>query len=78
LEELADDEWFVVGVALVGGVSGKRIRKEGAEEQGRLCALERRRKARARRDQSPGDSCCFTQEEKRGGTGGLEKEEEKD
>jgi len=38
LEVLADDEWFVVGVALVGGVSGKRIGKEGAEEQGRLCA----------------------------------------
>jgi len=33
----------VLCVALVGGVSGKRVIKEGAEEQGRLCALERRK-----------------------------------
>ena len=33
MEVLADDEWFVVGVALVGGVSGKRIINEGLKNK---------------------------------------------
>jgi len=51
IEVRADDEWFVVGVALIGGVSGKRIGKEGAEEQGKLCAnlLRQRRRRNIKR-----------------------------
>jgi len=59
-EVLADDEWFVVGVAFVGGVSGKRIIKEGAEEERRLCALEKRRKARAgTKNTKTEEACCI-------------------
>ena len=57
LEVLADDEWFVVGVALVGGVSGKRIIKEGLKnKEGFAPSREGRMKAhQARRDEKHHD-----------------------
>jgi len=54
LEALADYEWFVVGVALVGGVSGKRIIKEGQRTRTAL-REEGRRTPGARRDEKHQD-----------------------